>query len=310
MDPKLKPRFDERRFLFFREEHAGYASAISPGDPNKALHVLNPTVVDVARLCTGEATVQEIQVQYATRYGQGPDSPLAQYQSSPGPLDRYVEEAIILLSLYNLVTFEVDEELPAADEELPAADESKPVVRRLEEWDLAALRTLMLGGTFPEKEDVPTIHYRHPYLPPAAYGELMLRMRIFQNQEFFYAVATGSRLEFVVSCFDERPLKPVTAIATILGTDRYTLGDGLAEVLPVLIDDVKASFDKIQWRQVTGPEGHPELADLLESYGFGKEGVLVDEFGPGRDEEIFTRHLRPPPADDTPQDPEADGPSL
>jgi hypothetical protein len=279
MNPQLKPRFDEKRFLFFREENAGYASAISPGDPNKALHVLNPTVYDIGRMCTGEATLAEIQARYAARFQQDPSSPLV----------KYVEEAILLLSLYNLLTF--SGEAPPT-----TSGEPIPIVRRLEEWDLGPLRTLLLGGRFPEKDGMPMLHYRHPYLSPESYNEMLLRLRIFQNQEFFYAVTAGPRIDFVVSCLDERPLKPVAVVASIVGTGRYTLADGLSYVLPVLLDDVRTSLHKLQWRRVVGTDDYPELAALFQSHGFQLEAALRDEFGPGHDEEIFYKILDPPPS--------------
>lgn len=50
MNAGARPRFDPERFAFFRRELAGYASAISPGDPSKALRILNPTTMEIAEL--------------------------------------------------------------------------------------------------------------------------------------------------------------------------------------------------------------------------------------------------------------------
>jgi hypothetical protein len=275
MNPKLKPRFDRERFGFFRREHAGYASAISPEDPTKALHILNPTVVDVADQCTGEATVGEIRTSYAARYQQDGD----------GPLARYVDDSIFMLALYNLVTFE----LPA--EEPRTAGEPLPAVRRLEEWDLKALRWLFGGGGFPEKQAIPIVHYRHPYVLPEIYSELMLRQRIFQQREFFYAITRADEIDFVVSFFDERPMKPMASIGTIVGVSSYPFEEGMRCVFPVIEKDLAGHVFKLEWRHVTGSAEVDELKRVLGEVGFVHDATIPDEFGPGRGEEIWGKVL-------------------
>jgi hypothetical protein len=271
----VRPRFDEQRFTYFREENAGYASAISPEDPSKALHVLNPTVVDIARLCDGVRTVAEIHAAYNSRFQQAPD----------GPLGRYVDEALFILSLYNLLDF------PPSPDEPVSAGEPIPTVKRLEEGDLAGIIELLAGGTFPEKTAVPLFHFRHPYIQPEHYSELLLRLRLFQQREAFYAVVTGSRVDFFVSLFDERPLKPLATIAAIAGSPRYSLEEGISYVMPELLRDARGQLHKLEWRYVTGSQEFGSLTAVLERQGFRREAVLEGEFGPGRDEVVYSRIL-------------------
>ena len=272
MNQNATPRFDEQRFTYFREENAGYASAISPEDPSKALHVLNPTVVDVARLCDGARTVSQIRAAYGARYQQPPD----------GPLASYVDEALFILSLYNLLEFG-----PSAAEPR-SAGEPIPTVRRLDEGDLTGIVDLLSGGSFPEKADVPLFHFRHPYVQPEHYTELLLRLRIFQQREIFYAVVTGPRVDFFVSLFDERPLKPMATIATIAGSPRYSLEEGISYVMPEVLRESRELLHKLEWRYVTGEHDFGPVAKLLVRHGFRKEAVLAGEFGPDRDEVVYS----------------------
>lgn len=280
MNRNARPRFDEKRFTFFREENAGYASAISPEDPSKALHVLNPTVVDVARLCDGIRTVADIRAAYNARFQQAPD----------GPLGRYVDEALFILSLYNLLDYETQTSEPLS------AGEPMPTVRRLAESDLTGIVELLSGGKFPEKADVPLFHFRHPYIQPEHYTELLVRLRLFQQREAFYAVVTGPRVDFFVSLFDERPLKPMATIASIAGSSRISLEDGLSWVMPEVFREARLLLHKLEWRYVTGTADLGRLTTLLERHGFRKEAVLEGEFGPGRDEVVYSSIVSMEPA--------------
>lgn len=272
MNPKSRPRFDPEEFAFFRKENAGYASAISPADPSKALRIFNPTVLEIGQMCTGEHTLEEIRAQYLEMYQQPPGSPLVQW----------VDESIYALAMYNLVTFELDEEPRSAGPPMPK-------VRRLEEWDLDALRLLLGGGEFPQKIEVPTIYYRHPDLTHQMYGELLLRVRIFQQRELFFAVTEGERIDFVISFLDERPIKPVGSLAIVAGTDTYTLEQGLAYVFPAIERDLPRAIHKLVWRHVTGGHDISRLTVALAGHGFVHEATHHDEYGPGRDELVHAR---------------------
>jgi hypothetical protein len=279
MNPHSRPTFDREAFFFFRREHAGYASVISPEDPSKALHVLNPTVAEIGELCTGAQTIEEIRAAFCARYDQPPTSPLA----------RYVDEAVFMLSLYNLVSFELTPEEPRV------AGDPIPRVRRLEEWDLAALRELFTGGAFPAKPDVPEFHFKSPYVVPELYSELLLRLRLFQQREFFYAITTGERVDFAVSFFDERPLKPMASLATVVGSRDYPLEEGLAAIFPVLVKDGRDLLHKLEVRTVAGLAEVGRAIAALERLGFAHEATIIDEFGPGRHEEVWGLLLNPAP---------------
>jgi hypothetical protein len=294
MNQNVRPKFDRERLMFFRREHAGYASAMSPDDPNKALRVLNPTTLEIAELCDGELTIQAIKARYAEQYR----------QQLPSPLSRYVDQALYSLSLYDLITFEGGDDLPLS------AGDPIPKVRRLEEWDLSAVRELYAGRSFPEQEDLPVFHFRHPYLTPMLYSDIMLRDRMFQQREFFYAIATGRRVDFVISFFDERPLKPLASLATVVGTPAYGLEEGLSCIFPVIIKEVRRVLHKLEWRYIVEERQYPEMTHLLEGFGFSKEATLIDEFGVGRHEIVFGMILSdgPPAATDAASD-AADGAS-
>jgi hypothetical protein len=272
-----RPRFDPERFLFFRRELAGYASAISPGDPSKALKVLNPTTMEIADLCTGYATVDEIKRHVAARYQNDPT----------GVVGGQVDEALLMLRLYDLVTVEPEAPPP------PVAQGAELELRRLLEWDLIALRVFLSGGAFPEKAHPPLVHYRHPYVTVDAYSELLIRMRLFHQKEQFYALCRGADIEFILSVFDERPLKPNGAIALIAGVESIPAVDGVARVFPYAERDLTGRLAKLQWRHVTGGICDPALEAAFEQIGFRLEATLPDEFGPGRDEKIWGRVLRP-----------------
>lgn len=275
MKADARPRFDPARFLFFRRELAGYATAISPGDPSKALRVLNPTIMEIAELCTGGMTVGEIKRQFAARYQRDPD----------GLLGSQVDEALLMLSLYNLLTVE------GAEEPRPASD-PRPTVRRLAEWDLGALRLFLGGGSFPDKEQPPVIHFRHPYVTIEMYAELLLRMRIFHQKEHFYALVRGDEIEFVLSVFDERPLKPVASIALIVGIAAHGVRDGVTRVFGEVERDLQGRVGKLEWRYVTDGTDHTDLISALAELGFRLEATIPDEFGPGRDEKVFGKSLQ------------------
>ncbi len=270
MNPNLKPLFDEERFLFFREENAGYASAISPGDPSKTLHILNPTVYDIGRLCTGGSTVAEIKAQYTGRYQQDSTSPLA----------RYVEESIMLLSLYDLLTFD-------SCAICGTSDVSFPEVRRLAESDFRLIRDLFIGSPLIEEGGLPLFHFRHPYLAPSFYSEMSLRLRLFQNMEVFYVRMTGHRIDFLISCLLERPTKPIATIASIVGTSHCSVTEGVTHVLPLLLEDLRNHCSKIRWQRVVEVCDSAGVPALIQSHGFQLEAVLKNEFGLGRDEEIY-----------------------
>jgi hypothetical protein len=193
-----------------------------------------------------------------------------------------VDEALFILSLYDLLEFGPVSKEPAS------AGEPIPTVRRLDEADLCGIVDLLSGGAFPDKADVPLFHFRHPYVQPEHYTELLLRLRLFQQREVFYAVTTGQRVDFFVSVFDERPLKPMATIATIAGSSRYSVEEGLAFVMPEILREARDVHHKLEWRYVTGSMDYGLLATLLETHGFRKEAVLAGEFGPGRDEVVFS----------------------
>jgi hypothetical protein len=267
---RARPRFDPERFAFFRRELAGYASAISPHDPSKALRILNPTTMEIAGLCSGHVTVEEIKLHFAARYQQDPH----------GALGAQVDEALLMLSMYDLLTVEDD------------VTDSRPTPsggRRLEEWDFKALRHFLAGGAFPDKDAPPIVHYRHPYVTVEMYSELLLRMRLFHQREHFYALWEEERIRFVLSLFDERPLKPVASIALVAGVVEQPLREGVLELFPEVEADLQGRLHKLEWRTVSGDRGECELIPVLEHLGFRLEATLVDEFGPGRDEIVYTR---------------------
>jgi hypothetical protein len=173
-----------------------------------------------------------------------------------------------------------------------------PKVRRLEEWDLGALRELYNGGSFPAKENVPTFHFRSPYVVPELYSELLLRLGLFQQREFFYAITTGDRIDFAVSFFDERPLKPMASLATIIGTGAYGLEEGVASIFPVLLRDGRQLLHKLEFRYTAGMGDVEQVVTVLASLGFEHEATIVDEFGPGRHEEVWGRLMHEADEDD------------
>lgn len=274
MRPVARPRFDPERFTFFRRELAGYASAISPGDPSKALRILSPTTMEIAELCTGQATVDEIKRHFAARYQQDPH----------GVLGGQVDEALLMLSLYDLLSIE-------DDGARPEASDTGPTVRRLEEWDFLALRLFLNAGPFPDKQAPPLVHFRHPYVTVEMYAELLLRMRLFHQREHFFALWRDRRIEFVLSLFDERPLKPVASIALVAGVVEQPLQEAVVEVFPVVQADLQGRVIKLEWRTVSDDAQASELAPVLETLGFRLEATLANEFGPGRDEVVYTKSL-------------------
>ena len=281
MKAEARPHFDPERFTFFRRELAGYASAVSPGDPSKALRILSPTTMEIAELCTGLATVDEIKRHFAARYQQDPN----------GALGSQVDEALLMLSLYDLLSIEDD----SAEPEIV---EAQPAVRRLEEWDFLALRLFLNAGPFPDKLAPPVIHFRHPYVTIEMYSELLLRMRLFHQREHFFALWCDRRIEFFLSLFDERPLKPVASVALVAGLSGVPLAETVVRVFPVLEADLRGRVHKLEWRTVSDAPGNDGLFPVLDSLGLRLEAMLTDEFGPGRHELIYTKVLvlQPDPA--------------
>jgi hypothetical protein len=278
MNPNVKPKLMKEAFTFFRKENLGYASIISPGDPSKALHLLNPTAVEIAEMFTGERTLEEIKAEYATKYK----------QQSPSPLSQYIDQTLYILYLYNLI------DLQDTEKELPTKGSPIPKVRKLEEWDFSALRNLFNGGEFPAKESNTIFHFLHPYVTLPLYSEMILRMRIFNRREFFYAITTGSRVDFAMSFYDERPLRPLACLGIIIGIQEYSLDEGVACILPVLIKEISPLFHKLEWRYATDEKDYSPLIALLENFGFAREAVIPDEFGPGSHEVVYGRILSPP----------------
>lgn len=274
MNARARPHFDPARFTFFRRELAGYASAISPQDPSKALRILSPTTMEIAELCSGHATVEEIKTHFAARYQQDPH----------GALGAQVDEALLLLSMYDLLTVEDDE----AD-----ARPASSGVRRLEEWDFRALRSFLAGGTFPAKDAPPLVHFRHPYVTVEMYAELLLRMRMFHQREHIFALWESGRVRFVLSLFDERPLKPVASIALVAGVEEQPVQEAVLEIFPVVEADLQGRVGKLEWRTVSDDAKASELIGVLETLGFRLEATLADEFGPGRNEVVYTRFVGP-----------------
>jgi hypothetical protein len=297
MNPNLKPKFLKSKLSFFRKENLGYASVISPGDPSKALHLLNPTVVEIVEMFTGEHTLDEIKLLYAAKYN----------QTNPLPLGRYVDQALYILLLYDLV------DLGDAAEPMRTIGEPIPKVRRLQEWDFVALRHLLNGGSFPEKESNPIIHFLHPYVMLSLYTEMILRMRVFNRREFFYAITTGSEIDFVVSFYDERPMRPLACLGIIAGTKAYQLEEGLACVLPVLIEEAAPLFHKLEWRYRVDEMNTPALRSVFETFGFKQEAIIPGEFGPGADEVVYGRIDARAPSGEAPTEqtrvPQTGGPS-
>lgn len=269
-----RPRFDPERFTFFRRELAGYASAISPGDPSKALRILSPTTMEIADLCTGQATVEEIKRHFAARYQQDPH----------GALGSQVDEALLMLSLYGLLSVEDDSTWTDSSEPAPA-------VRRLEEWDFLALRLFLNAGPFPDKSAPPLVHYRHPYVTVEMYAELLLRMRLFHQREHVFAVWRERRIEFVLSLLDERPLKPVASLALVAGLPDVPVAEAVTRIFPVLEADLQGRIHKLEWRIVADNPGRDALTPLFESLGLRLGATLADEFGPGRHELIYSKVL-------------------
>lgn len=282
MKAGARPRFDPERFTFFRRELAGYASAISPGDPSKALRILSPTTMEIAELCTGQATVDEIKRHFAARYQQDPR----------GALGSQVDEALLMLSLYDLLSIEDDGARPERSDPGPA-------VRRLEEWDFLALRLFLNAGPFPEKQAPPVIHFRHPYVTVEMYSELLLRMRLFHQREHFFALWRERRIEVALSLFDERPLKPVASVALVAGLPEVPVGEAAARIFPVLEADLQGRVHKLEWRMISDTPGTEGLLPVLESLGLRLEATLGDEFGPGRHELVYAKPLAPVPGSGT-----------
>lgn len=273
MNASARPRFDPARFTFFRRELAGYASAISPQDPSKALRILSPTTMEIADLCSGHLTVEEIKTHFAARYQQDPH----------GALGAQVDEALLMLAMYDLLTVE-----DAGAEARPASSG----VRRLEEWDFLALRSFLAGGAFPAKDTPPLVHFRHPYVTVEMYAELLLRMRMFHQREHIFALWEEERIRFVLSLFDERPLKPVASIALVAGVEVQPVREAVLEIFPVVEADLQGRVGKLEWRTVSDDAKASELIGVLETLGFRLEATLADEFGPGRDEVVYTRPVR------------------
>jgi hypothetical protein len=273
MNPNLKPRLMKGKFTYFRKENLGYASVISPGDPSKALHLLNPTVVEIAEMFDGERTLEEVKALYAAKFNQAGSLALA----------RYVDQTLYILYLYNLV------DLGDIAEPLPTTGEPIPKVRKLEEWDFAGLRNLLNGGSFPEKPSSPVIHFLHPYTMLTMYIEMILRLRIFNRREFFYAITKGAEVDFVVSFYDERPARPLACLGIVVGTNTYQLEEGLSCVLPVLLKETSPLFHKLEWRYRADEKDYSALRSVLERFGFRQEAIIPGEFGPGADEVVYGR---------------------
>ena len=282
-----KPRFDPERFTYFRRELAGFASAISPDDPSRTLRVLNKSVLEVAELCTGYATVDEIRQFLAARYQKPADGPLIRNQ---------VDEALLMLAIYNLIT--LDDEHDTANSESEADHDESPTVRRLEEWDFNAFRLFLSGGTFPDKPNPPIVHFRHPYTNVEVYSEMLLRMRLFHGSEHVFALERGTRLEFVATFFDERPLKPVASLALIAGIEGIELEDGFAQVFTAAERDLPGRVRRLEARLVEGRAETEAIEPLLVAAGYEREGVLRNAFGPGASELVFGRLFEEKTAED------------
>jgi hypothetical protein len=119
-------------------------------------------------------------------------------------------------------------------------------------------------------------------------------MRLFHQKEHYYALERRGAIEFLLSVFDERPLKPAASIALIAGIEAVPLADGVARAFVEAERDLTGRVHKIQWRHVTDGKDDPTLAEALERAGMRLEARIPDEFGPGKAEEIWGKILEPP----------------
>jgi hypothetical protein len=152
MRQHMKPKFDEKSLTYLREENEGYASVMAAGSLEKSVELLNPAALEIARLCTGDATVEEINREYARRH--------------PGPtadiIAEIVDRGLMLLAQYGLLGVEPSEPMRAEGPELYAAD-GELVTRRLDENDFRSIRGLMVGASFPSFERLPKTFYTSPF---------------------------------------------------------------------------------------------------------------------------------------------------
>lgn len=276
----LKPKFDEESLAFLREENEGYASVMAAGSPDRSVELLNPSAMEIARLATGEATVEEIIRAFARRHP-GP---------TPDMITEVVNRGLALLAQYGLLTVEPSEAMQVERPELYAG-EGELVTRKLDENDFRALRSLLIGSSFPDFARLPRTFYANPYLSSVWYEEMLLRGRLFHQRETFFGTFCDRALEFAMSFVDNRPLKPTATVGLVLGLEGADLGAALKRVLPTAFEQLKGDFQKVSWTFVVHQAVGDDPSLLAEASGFTRAAHIPGEFGPGKDELQYERVL-------------------
>lgn len=280
MKDDLKPRFVPDSATYFREENESYASFISPGDHDKALELLNPAILEVARRCDGEHTVAQIKAQQRQQHA----------DMAAQKVDQAVDTAVALLSQYALLSYDAGV-VPAAQPELDLPSGQR-LARRLEEDDFRAMRALLTGHAFPELPTLPRVHYINPYLQLELYNELFLRTRMFNHKEVFFGVFEQRELKLAVGLMDNLPVKPVFTLSIIVGAMGYDLEQGLELTLPLAREQLSEAHYRLGWqfacdRQAPEDSLHP-LADKL---GWRRIATVDNEFGAQIDELQYVMDL-------------------
>ncbi len=281
MIESLKPKFDPERLEYFREENESYASFVSPGDTTKALQLLNPTSLEIARLCTGDLTLEEIRRAYREKY------PEADVEH----LNRNVDQALTLLRQYGLLVSEPTLEGKLQRPEL-YAPKNENVSRPLDENDFKSIRQLLVGSEFPNLERLPKTFYLNPYIPQELYSDLFLRSRMFNLKESFFGIFKNGVLEFLVGFVDNRPIKPVAALSIIVGDVDWNVEKGLDLLLPLACQKMKPTQLNMAWYfMVNRLTPEKSLHPVAERLGWIQAYVLRDEFGKGMDEYLYIMKL-------------------
>jgi hypothetical protein len=275
MNGSAKPRFDTKGLLFFRKENESYASFISPMNPSEGLQLLNPGIMEIADMCTGDVTADEI---------------LARYIASHASIDETtarsnVSRAMILLGHYSLLRTESG----AVLDELAGA--TADGVRRLGGDDLRAIRSLLTGGEFPSFDRVPKTYYTNPYLPEALYEEMFVRLRVFNGKEAFFGSFSGGQLTFAMGVLDNAPVKPTGSVSILAGLEGQDLEQALSEVLSIALADLKRTYLKLTWSFLVKPMSRERFPEIAERLGAKRTATLTNEFGPNIDEVQYEWNL-------------------
>lgn len=272
MMPTARPVVDLKSLAYLREENEGYIALVSPMDPHQNLELLNPQGVEVAGLCDGEHTVEQMEAAYLE----------AHPEISAKVAADHVRRALLLFEAYGILTPEPEDDEPPSGQE----------VRALDEGDFRRVRALLTGCRAADGGAPPRTFYQNPSLPQAVYEDMLLRNRLFNFKESMYGVLRDGELVFVLGLMDNRPVKPTATVALVVGEHGWELQDGLELLLPMARRALAPTHSKLTWPLVFNHFApHRNLSTTAEALGWRMAAQLRDEYGPNRDELLYELHL-------------------